>query len=47
MKNPGFVARIDLTGLYGRQDLKIYQVYDNDAFESSLHWTVNVISINP
>jgi hypothetical protein len=44
MKNPGFFARIDLTGLHGAQDLDIYQVYDNAAFDCSVNLHVNIIS---
>jgi hypothetical protein len=48
MTNPGFFACIDLTGLHGPQNLDIYQVYDNAAFDCSVNLNVNIISMmNP
>jgi hypothetical protein len=47
MTNPGFFARIDLTGLHGSQNLDIYQVYDNAAFDCSVNLNVDIISTNP
>lgn len=47
MTNPGFFACIDLTGLHGSQNLDIYQVCDNAAFDCSVNLNVNIISTNP
>jgi hypothetical protein len=44
MKDPGFVANLDLEGLTGLQKLNIYQISGNVAFDCSLDRTVNVVS---
>jgi hypothetical protein len=36
-----------LTGLHGLQNLNIYQVYDNAAFDCSVNLPVNIISMHP
>jgi hypothetical protein len=42
MKNPGFVAPIDLTGLHGLQSLDIYQVYDNAAIDCAVNRNIEI-----
>jgi hypothetical protein len=44
MKDPGFVANVDLTGLNGLQKLNIYEISGNVAFVCSLNRTVNVVT---
>ena len=44
MKDPGFVANVDLADLNGLQKLNVYQVSGDVAFDCRLDRTVNVIS---
>jgi len=44
MKDPGFVANIDLTGLLGRQKIDIYGITGDTAFEYALDRTINIVS---
>jgi hypothetical protein len=42
MKDPGFVANIDLTGLLGRQKIDIYGITGDTAFEYALDRTITL-----
>ena len=44
MKDPGFVANLDLGGLAGLQKLNIYEISGNVAFDCSMERTVSIIS---
>jgi len=44
MKDPGFVANVDLADLNGLQKLNVYQVSGDVAFDCRLDRTVNVIA---
>jgi hypothetical protein len=44
MKDPGFVANLDLEGLTGLQKLNVYEISGNVAFDCALDRTVNVAS---
>jgi hypothetical protein len=46
MKDPGFVANVDLAGLNGLQKLNIYEISGNVAFDCSLNRTVDVVTTN-
>jgi hypothetical protein len=44
MKDPGFVANLDLTGLLGKQKIHIYGVAGGTAFEYASDRAINIVS---
>jgi len=43
MKDPGFVANVDLAGLSGVQKLDIYEMSGSIAFDCSSNWSVDIV----